>query len=124
MTVATWRELPDELGVDELVSRGEEWGKLRVRYIEFPAGVDVTPMLQGLPGDLCTCPHWGYVLDGSIHLRYADGTEEVTKAGDLYYWPAPHTAWTEAPVKFIEFSPAEEMARVLSHVKAKLAAGS
>jgi hypothetical protein len=121
MTVATSSGLPDEFSGEDLVSRGERWGELRARYIEFPAGVDVTPMMQGLPGDLCPCPHWGYVLDGSIHLRYADGTEEVTRAGELYHWPAPHTAWTEEPAKFVEFSPAEEMERVLDHVKAKLA---
>jgi hypothetical protein len=121
MTVATSKTLPEEFGGEDLVSRGERWGELRARYIEFPAGVDVTPMMQGLPGDLCPCPHWGYVLEGSIHLRYADGTEEVSRAGELYHWPAPHTAWTEEPVTFVEFSPAEDMERVLDHVKAKLA---
>ena len=31
-----------------------------------------------------------------MHLRYADGTEEVSRAGDVYHWPA--TGWTdEAP---------------------------
>ena len=47
-----------------------------------PPGVDFTPLFEGLPGDLCQCPHWGYVLTGSISLRYADGTEEATRAGE------------------------------------------
>ena len=83
-------------------------------------GADFRPLLRGLPGDLCHCPHWGYVLAGSIHLRYADGTEEVSRAGDAYYWPAGHTGWTEEGVTFLEFSPATELRPVLEHLTAQL----
>ena len=49
------------------------------------------PLLEGLPDDRCECPHWGYIVEGSIHVRYADGTEDVNRSGDLYYWPRrPH----------------------------------
>ena len=37
-------------------------------------------------------------LEGSIHVRYADGTEEMNRAGDLYYWPGGHTGWTDEGV--------------------------
>ena len=75
-----------------------------------PPGADFTPLFKGLPGDLCQCPHWGYIVEGSITVRYADGTEEVNRAGDLYYWPGGHTGWTDEGVVFIEFSPADEIA--------------
>ena len=32
----------------------------------LPAGADFTPLFAGLPGDRCDCPHWGYVVEGSI----------------------------------------------------------
>ena len=27
---------------------------------------DLAPLLKGLPGDSCQCPHWGYMLAGRI----------------------------------------------------------
>ncbi len=69
---------------------------------------------------MCQCPHWGVVLEGSIHLKYADGTEEVTRAGEAYYWRAGHTGWTDEGVTFIEFSPAAELRPVLAHLGAQL----
>ena len=73
--------IPIEMRVGAIETRGVEWGDQLVRHIDLPPGTDFTPLLQGLPGDRCDCPHWGYVFTGSIHLRYADGTEEVTKRG-------------------------------------------
>jgi len=90
--------------------------------LDLPAGVDFTPQLKGLPGDMCQCPHWGYVLSGSIHLRFADGSEETTRGGEIYYWPPGHTGWTEEAVSFIEFSPSAEIAPVLQHLAARMSA--
>jgi hypothetical protein len=113
-------ELDIELEVDGIVTRGEDWGGQIMRHLTLPPGVDFTPLFKGLPGDMCQCPHWGYVLSGSIHLRYADGTEEVMQAGDAYYWPAGHTGWTDEGVTFLEVSPAEELQPVLEHLGAQL----
>ena len=35
-------------------------------YFSLSAGVDTTPLFEGLEGDLCQCPHWGYVLGGRL----------------------------------------------------------
>ena len=110
-----------ELQVDGIETRSSECGEVLARHVDLPAGVDFTPLFQGLPGDLCQCPHWGYVLAGSIHLRYADGSEEVSSAGDVYYWPAGHTGWTDEGVTFLEFSPAAEIQPVLEHLAAQMA---
>ena len=84
-------EIPLEMQVDGIETRGVAWGEQLMRHIDLPAGVDFTPLFKGLPGDMCQCPHWGIVLTGSISLRYADGSEEVTRAGEAYYWPGgPH----------------------------------
>jgi mannose-6-phosphate isomerase-like protein (cupin superfamily) len=49
-----------------------------------------------MPGGLCPLPHSGYCLKGVLNVRYADGTQEVIRAGDLYYMPAGHTFSTDA----------------------------
>jgi hypothetical protein len=82
--------IPPELKADALETRGTQWGDIAVRYLDLPPGVDFTPLLKGLPHDQCQSPHWGYVLRGSIHLRYANGDEELAQAGEVFYWPAGH----------------------------------
>lgn len=54
-------------------------------------------------------------------MRYTDGRKEVVEAGEVYYWPPGHTVWFEQDTEFVEFSPAEEMNKVLSHVASKMA---
>jgi len=38
-------------------------------------GHSLAPLLHGLPGDSCQCPHWGYLLAGKITVSYADREE-------------------------------------------------
>jgi hypothetical protein len=117
---ATTADLPVELKTGDIETHGDDWGGICVRSLSLPAGTDLRPLMQGLPHDRCQCPHWGYVLEGSITVRYADGTEETTRAGELYYWPGGHTGWTDDGVRFVEFSPADEIAPVLAHFAAQL----
>ena len=95
-------------------------GGMVVAYNELPAGVDFTPMLEGLPDDKCPCPHWGYVLKGAIRLIYTDGSEEVVKAGEVYYMPSGHTGIIEEDTSFIEISPEKEYNEVMEHVASKM----
>lgn len=121
---ARFDEIPLEMQAGDIETRGVTWGDQLVRHIDLPAGTDFTPLFKGLPGDLCQCPHWGVVLDGSITLRFADGTEETTGAGEAYYWPAGHTGWTASGVTFVEFSPAAEIQPVLEHLAAQMSKAS
>jgi hypothetical protein len=82
------------------------------------------PNIKGLPGDMCQAPHWGYVLQGAVRTRYADGHEETTKAGEVYYWPSGHTVLFDVDTKFVEFSPAEEMGKVVAHLTSGRSAAS
>jgi len=59
------------------------------------------------------CPHWGFVIEGNIRVKYEDGTEEVVGAGEIYYWPSGHTVVVEEAVKMVEFSPHNQMSQVL-----------
>ena len=63
----SFNEIPLEMEVGEIETRGVEWGDIYTRHIDLPAGADFTPLLVGLPGDLCQCPHWGYVVEGVDH---------------------------------------------------------
>ena len=105
---------------DTTIRSAPGWGGMVVGYVELPAGTDFTPMFEGLPDDACQCPHWGYVIKGSVHVRYTDGTEEVTGAGEVFYWPAGHTGWVEEDTVFIDFSPAEEFKVVAEHMAEKM----
>jgi len=96
------------------------YGGMTVAFNELPAGADFTPLLQGLKNDLCQCPHWGYILEGSIRLIYDDGTEELNKAGDVFYWQAGHTGIVDEDLKFIEFSPEKEMGEVMENIARRM----
>lgn len=113
--------MPIEMQVDGIETRAAECDGVLARHIQLPAGVDFTPLFQGLPDNLCQCPHWGQILDGAIRLRFADGTEEEFTAGDVYYWPGGHTGWTDGGVTFLEFSPTAEIEPVLEHLAAQMA---
>ena len=101
---ATRDQLPVLFGTDRAGIRGADWGGLRATIISIPAGTDITPLLKGLPGDRCPCPHWGYVLKGGMRVTSADG-EETFQAGDLFYMPPGHTVAVEQDVEYVEFSP-------------------
>lgn len=113
-------ELPDNLNAGGVRIQGVDWGELNISHIHFPKGADATPLLEGLPQNLCQCPHWGMVLKGAINVRYADGRTETVSAGEVYHWPAGHTVWVDEDYSAIEFSPAVEMAEVVNHLRAKM----
>ncbi len=109
--------VPVEISQGELETRYIEMGDMAIRHVKVPAGTDFGPVLQGLPNDRCPSPHWGIVLEGSIHLQHADGSEETAKAGDVYYWPAGHTAHTDEAVIFVEVGPVGPMRQFGEHAK-------
>ena len=93
-----------------VTDRSEELeGGYTVNFVEFHADIDATPLLKGLPDDRCQCPHWGYVVKGSLTFRYAD-REEVFGAGDAFYTPPGHVPVKHQPgTEIVIFSPAEEL---------------
>jgi hypothetical protein len=113
-------DVPIEMQVDGIETRGLTWGDMAVRHIHLPAGVDFTPLFKGLPGDLCQCAHWGYVTEGAITVRFSDGETETTRSGELFHWREGHTGWTDEGVTFIEFSPAAAIRPVLEHLASQM----
>lgn len=106
-----------ELDEGDLQTRYLELGDMAIRHARVPAGADMGPLLQGLPNDRCPSPHWGIVLEGSIRMEHADGSIEVARAGEVYCWPAGHTATTTEPVVFLEVGPVEPMRQFHDHVR-------
>lgn len=96
-------------------------GGMAVAYWEAPTGTDFAPLLAGLPQDLCPSPHWGYVIEGTIRLKYQDGKEEVINGGEVFYWPAMHTGIVEKNAKFIDFSPEGEFAELMDNIAKNMA---
>ena len=96
------------------------YGKIGGEYFSLAAGTDIAPLLQGLKGDLCQCPHWGYVLEGKMTVTFADGKREAAEAGDLFYWPPGHTVKADADTEMVLFSPQQEHGQVIDHIRNKL----
>jgi len=97
------------------------FGGMTVAFNEIPAGTDFSPLLQGLKNNSCHCPHWGYIVQGAVRIIYDDRSEEVVKTGDVFYWPAGHTAIVEEDLKILDFSPEKEFNEVMEHVGKKMA---
>ena len=80
-------------------------------------GVDLGPLLTGLPDDLCPIPHWGYVVEGAVHVRFADGHEEVAEKGSVFYFPPGHLPSFDAGTTVIEIGPQPENQRLREHLQ-------
>lgn len=92
------------------------FGKISAEYFSLSAGVDTTPLFQGLQGNACQCPHWGYVLRGEITTTDTKGAQETVKANDLFYWPPGHNVRVVADAEIVMFSPQHEHTLVINHM--------
>lgn len=97
------------------------FGGMTVAFNEIPAGTDFSPLLQGLKNNSCHCPHWGYVIEGELLVKYDNGTEESLVASDAFYLPPGHTAIVIKDLKFLDFSPEKELNEVMNHIANKMA---
>src|SRR4026207_247070 len=102
-------------GKDHEYGPGESWHEEvdgnAIEFVTFKQDIDSTPLLKGLPNDQCHCPHWGYVLSGTVTFT-VDGQEEAFGPGDAFYVPPGHLQRAEAGTEYLQFSPAKEMAEV------------
>ena len=91
-------------------------GKISGEYFSLSKGVDTTPLFMGLEGDLCQCPHWGFVLRGQLTTTDANGVQETVNTNDLFYWPAGHNVKVNTDAEIIMFSPQNEHSHVINHM--------
>jgi hypothetical protein len=104
----------------QLADFGVADGAIGAEWFSMGAGTDLAPLLEGLDGDMCHGPHWGYVLAGDLVVSYRDGTTEQCRTGDVFYWPPGHSVRVERDAELIMFSPQLEHTAVMDHILAKL----
>lgn len=92
------------------------FGEISGEYFTLSQGVDTTPLFQGLDGNLCQCPHWGFVLRGRLTTTDASGATETVNANDLFYWPAGHNVRVDEDAEIVMFSPQKEHSHVIDHM--------
>jgi hypothetical protein len=89
-------------------------------YFTLSEGVDTTPLFEGLEGDLCQCPHWGFVLRGRLTTTDAGGAQETVATNDLFYWPPGHNVRVDADAEIVMFSPQDKHSQVIDHMIEKV----
>ena len=92
------------------------YGKISGEYFSLSAGVDTTPLFMGLEGNLCQCPHWGYLLSGQLTTTDAEGIEESVNEKELFYWPSGHNVKVNEDAEIVMFSPQQEHTHVINHM--------
>jgi mannose-6-phosphate isomerase-like protein (cupin superfamily) len=112
---ATARQLP---GFGDATA----YGAISAEHFELAAGTDIAPLLEGLAGDACQAPHWGYVISGSMTVTYGDGQLERCGAGEVFHWPPGHSVRVDETAEVVMFSPQAEHTEVLDHMVAKMTA--
>ncbi len=94
----------------------------RIGFATFHQDIDGTPLMKGLPNDMCQCPHWGYVFSGKVTFRFED-RDEVYEAGDAFYTPPGHIPVSHEPgSECLMFSPADELAKTEEAIKRNFSA--
>lgn len=91
-------------------------GKISAEYFSLSSGVDTTPLFMGLEGNLCQCPHWGYLISGQITTTDGKGVKEIVNANDMFYWPSGHNVFVNTDAEVIMFSPQHEHTHVINHM--------
>ena len=93
-----------------------------VSFLSFREAADLAPLLKGLPDDLCSCPHWGYVSAGRITFTHKDGSTESFAAGDVFHVDPGHCPVTAPGTDVIFISPEDQVAVVNAVIEANMAA--
>lgn len=96
----------------------EVGGDMTTAFVRVAAGGDLRPALKGLPGDLCQCPHWGYLLSGRLKMHTSDGAE-IYEAGQSFYWAPGHAPEALEDCEYVDFSPTREFGAVIDHIKSQ-----
>jgi hypothetical protein len=109
-------DLPVAIEGDGVDFRTQRIGDMSVAWVRLPAGADLRPALAGLPGDLCSCPHWGYMITGRLAMHGKDGVTTY-EGGQAFYWAAGHAPEALTDCEYVDFSPSEELEHVVRHIQ-------
>lgn len=108
-------QVPVAIDGDGVTLRKQPVGDMTVAFVQARKGVDLRPALKGLPQDLCQCPHWGYVIKGTVRMHMADGHQDY-KAGQAFYWAPGHAPEILEDAEYVDFSPTKAFDEVIRHI--------
>lgn len=108
-------QVPVAIEADGVQLRKQAAGDMSVAFVSARKGIDLRPALKGLPQDLCQCPHWGYMISGTLRMHTADGHQDYT-AGQAFYWAAGHAPEILEDAEYVDFSPTEAFDAVIRHI--------
>ena len=123
MRVINRTDLPMAIESGGVEFRTDRAGGQSIAWVRLPKGADLRPGLVGLPGDLCPCPHWGYMISGRLRMHTTSG-QETYEAGDAFYWAAGHAPEALEDCEYVDFSPTHELERVVKHIQSGAAASA
>ena len=119
MSKVSRESAPDVVDYGPAEDRTAHFDGHTVNFTSIREDSDLAPLLKGLPGDSCQCPHWGYLFAGRVTVRYADH-EEIIEPGDAFYMTPGHVPAAEAGSEFVMFSPESELAVSEATMKANM----
>ena len=124
----TKKDIPIKINVPGAIARqstnfgdASGYSLFGAEHFSLGAGTDMAPLLQGLHGDACDAPHWGFMQSGKVVVTYTDGTLESCVGDDLFYWPPGHSVRVVDDAEIILFSPQAEHGAVMDHMLARMA---
>ena len=91
-----------------------------INFVSIRETHSLKDALAGLPNGHCTCPHWGYVLAGSLTVDYGD-REETYGPGDAFYMTPGHVPTAQAGSEFVMFSPKDQLEATNAAIHAHMA---
>jgi hypothetical protein len=95
--------------------RTKEFDGRTMAWVVLPKGANLAPALAGLDGDLCQCPHWGYVIKGHVRMNTSNGSTDH-RAGEAFYWGPGHAPEAIEDSEYIDVSPSAELEAVIAHI--------
>ncbi len=104
----------------ESIPPDAEFEGMAISHTRVPKGFDLDRLLEGLPNNLCPCPHWGYLFKGRMTVKYEDGSQEEINAGDVYYTKPGHAAVSEEDSISVDFSPVGPWRELTRHIATKM----
>lgn len=70
MAKASKDNTPVTMDLEVAEDRSCELADLTVNFTTIRQDHDLAPVLAGLPGGMCQCPHWGFMAAGRMIVRY------------------------------------------------------
>jgi hypothetical protein len=100
-------DLPVVFEAGKAQIRSAEAGEMTIAFYRPPVGADAGPLLEGMPGGSCHCPHWGYVISGRLRISTPRRRHDVL-AGQAFHVEPGHAPEAVEDTEMFEVSATPE----------------